>query len=471
MDLLLQKNYVDGKWIEIDPDAAMAVENPVDHELIGYVPDASDAQIEQAIMAAHQARESWADVDAYSRSRLLRRLYELMIEQKEELARIMTLENGKNIAEARAEIDYAASFIDWFAEEAKRNYGRTLPAAMAGRDIRVIHQPLGVVGVITPWNFPSSMLTRKIGAAFAAGCPVIVKPDHRTPYSAIALARLCEIAGFPPGVFNLITGDAEKIGRVFCTHPLIRKVTFTGSTRIGKILMAQSASTLKHLSFELGGNAPYILCEDADLDAAIDGLMIAKMRNTGQSCVAANRIFVHHSLYESFLEKLLPRVQKLQPGIDTGPLIDRNAVGKMGAFVRDAVAKGAKLLLGGQETPEGSYFYPPTILRDVPADADCERDEIFGPIFAVSSFDSDEQALARANAVPVGLASYVFTRDGKRANLYERKLAFGMVGVNTGMISFAGAPFGGYKESGFGREGGSEGIQAYLETKYIAVQY
>ena len=465
--LLIQKNYINGEWIDAKDNATITVYNPADQSIVGITPDVTTEQTEQAILAAHQAQDTWAAINAYTRAKLIRRFFELMVEYKEELSRIMTLENGKSITESRAEIDYAASFIEWFAEEAKRSYGRTIPAATDNREIKVIRQPIGVVGIITPWNFPSSMLTRKIGAAFAAGCTVVVKPDHRTPYSAIALAKICEMAGFPKGVFNIITGDSEMIGKILCEHDLVKKITFTGSTRVGKILMAQSASTLKRLSFELGGNAPFIICEDADIDAAIEGIMVAKLRNTGQSCVAANRIFVHEKIHDAFLEKLLPRVQAHQ---DLGPLIDQKAVEKMEHLVTEAINHGAHLMHGGEHPKQGSNFYPVTVLTNVPQAAEIETAEIFGPLFAISKFSDDNEALTRANAVTVGLASYVFTTNIKRMNVYTTGLQFGMVGVNTGLISFAGAPFGGYKESGFAREGGSEGLDAYLETKYISVQ-
>lgn len=465
--LIINKNYIHGEWIEPKDNATITVKNPVDNTIIGIVPDATEQQTEDAILAAHQAQSDWAKTDAYTRAKMLRKLFDLMVSNREELARIMTLENGKNIDESRAEIDYAASFIEWFAEEAKRSYGRIIPAPNENREIKVIHQPVGVVGIITPWNFPSAMLTRKIGAAFAAGCTVVVKPDHRTPYSAIALAKLAEEAGFPKGVFNIITGSSEMIGKILCEHPLLKKITFTGSTRVGKILMAQSASTLKRLSFELGGNAPFIICEDADLDAALNGLMVAKLRNTGQSCVAANRIFIHKKIHDAFIKALLLRVKN---HTGTGPLIDQKAVEKMESLVTDAIEQGAHLLFGGAPPKQGSNFYPVTILSNVPQTAEIESGEIFGPVFAISTFSDDHEALTRANAVNVGLASYVFTTNVKRMDFYTTGLEFGMVGVNTGLISFAGAPFGGYKESGFAREGGSEGLDAYLETKYIAVQ-
>jgi succinate-semialdehyde dehydrogenase/glutarate-semialdehyde dehydrogenase len=467
---IIEKNYINGEWIHAQDKATITIHNPANNEILGIVPDATSEQTEAAILAAHQAQSGWAALDAWQRSKLLRKLYDLMVAHKDALAEIMTLENGKPLSESKAEIDYAASFIDWFADEAKRAYGRIIPAAVKNREIKIIKQPIGVVGIITPWNFPSAMLTRKIGAAFAAGCTVIVKPDHRTPYSALALAKLAEEAGFPKGVFNIITGDATMIGKIFTTHELVKKITFTGSTRVGKILMEQSSSTLKRMSLELGGNAPFIICEDADLDLALEQIMIAKMRNTGQSCVAANRIFISDKIQEKFIEKLLPKVNVLQQGKDYGPMIDQTAVEKLEHLVNDAIQKGAHLAHGGETPKQGSNFYLPTILTNVPQNAECEQVEIFGPVFAISSFENDQEALARSNATNVGLASYVFTKDIKRADYYTTGLQYGMVGMNTGLISFAGAPFGGYKESGFHREGGSEGLEAYLETKYIAVQ-
>jgi succinate-semialdehyde dehydrogenase/glutarate-semialdehyde dehydrogenase len=470
MKFIIEKNYINGEWIHAHDNATITVTDPATNDIIGTVPDATAEQAEAAILAAHQAQSEWAATDAYTRSKLLRKLFDLMMVHREELSTVMTMENGKPISESRAETDYAASFIDWFADEAKRAYGRIIPAAVKNREIKIIKQPIGVCGIITPWNFPSAMLTRKIGAAFAAGCTVIVKPDHRTPYSAIALAKLAEEAGFPKGVFNIITGDSGMIGKIFTTHELVKKITFTGSTKIGKLLMEQSSSTLKRMSLELGGNAPFIICEDADLDIALDQLMIAKMRNTGQSCVAANRIFISQKIHDQFIEKLLPRVKALQQGKDYGPAIDQKAVEKWEYLVSDAIQKGAHLKLGGESPAQGSNFYLPTILTNVPQTAECEQSEIFGPVFAISSFENDAESLTRSNATNVGLASYVFTTDVKRLDFYTTGLQYGMVGANTGLVSFAGAPFGGYKESGFNREGGSEGLEAYLETKYIAVQ-
>jgi succinate-semialdehyde dehydrogenase/glutarate-semialdehyde dehydrogenase len=474
MKFIIEKNYINGEWIHAHDNATITVINPATNDIIGIVPDATSAQVEAAITAAHQAQSEWAATTAYERSVLLRRWAELINQNKDELARIITMECGKPLKESIAEAN--TSNIEWNAGEAIRNYGRTIPSDKKDRKLTVIRQPIGVCGMITPWNFPMAMITRKAAPAFAAGCTIVLKPDHRTPFTALALAKLAEEAGFPKGVLNVVTGDAGAIGKIFTTHPLVKKISFTGSTRVGKLLMEQSAPTLKRVSFELGGNAPFIVCEDADLEMTFKGLFEGKIRNTGQTCVAPNRIFVHRKIYDRFIEGLLPRVKALKTGnglddgIEVGPLIDQSGVEKVEHVVNDAIQKGAHLLHGGETPKQGSNFYLPTILTDVPQNAECEQTEIFGPVFAISTFEDDAECLARCNATNVGLASYVFTQNIKRMDFYTTGLQYGMVGVNTGLISFAGAPFGGYKESGFHREGGTEGLEAYLETKYIAVQ-
>ncbi|MDB5477930.1 MAG: Aldehyde dehydrogenase [Alphaproteobacteria bacterium] len=474
--LIIQKNYINGEWTAPRDNATITVYNPANNDILGIIPDLGAEETESAILAAHRAQDDWAALTAYERGGMLRKWYELMVRHREELALVMTLENGKPLAESRGELDYASSFIDWFAEEAKRSYGRQIPSAQKNRTLQTIKQPVGVCGIITPWNFPAAMITRKIAAAFAAGCTVVVKPDHRTPYSAIALVKLAEEAGIPKGVFNLITGDAATIGGVLTQHDLVKKISFTGSTPVGRLLMAQGASTLKRMSLELGGNAPFIVCEDADLTVALDALMAGKIRNAGQACVAPNRIFVHEKIYDEFVEALTLRVRALkmgdgrEDGVQLGPLIDQKAVEKMEHLVTDAVNKGAHLVLGGESPGQGSNFYPVTILSDVSQEAECEQGEIFGPVFALSSFSDDAECLARSNASEVGLAAYVMTQSLRRMDFYTRGIECGMVGVNSGVISFAAAPFGGYKQSGLHREGGEEGLDAYLQTKYIAVQ-
>ncbi len=464
---LPQEMLIDGQWLNAADGKTMTVKNPANDDEIGTIPRASGKEVAAAIEAAHEAFPKWADLTAYERSKILRKWWELILVNKENLAQIMTLESGKPVPESRAEIDYAASFVEFFAEEIKRPMGEIIPAAVANRSIRTILQPVGVCGMITPWNFPSSMVTRKAAAAFAAGCTVVLKPDHRTPYSATALGVLAQQAGMPPGVFNIVTGDAAEIGKIFCAHPKIAKIGFTGSTRVGKILMEQSAPFLKKLSLELGGNAPFIVCDDADLDIAVEQAVIGKFRNAGQSCVSPSRFFVAKNHYDVFLKALEPKVAALKTGTDIGPLIDTAAVAKVDELVQGSIKKGARLIIGGTSNKN---FYSPTLLADVPADSPIEQNEIFGPVMAVSPFDSDEQALQRANAVDVGLAAYVFTTSLKREKFFTEKLQFGMVGVNTGMMSFAGSPFGGVKESGFGREGARQGLEAYLETKAITVQ-
>jgi succinate-semialdehyde dehydrogenase/glutarate-semialdehyde dehydrogenase len=475
-NFIIEKNYINGQWSEAKNRATFPVKNPADDKVIGYVPDMGAEEVEAAIQAAHHAQPGWAALTAYERGKLIRRLFDLINDNKEELSALMTLENGKPLAESRAEIDYGNSFFDWFAEEGKRAYGQMIPAGQKDRSIHVIKQPVGVCGIITPWNFPAAMITRKIGAAFAAGCTVVVKPDHRTPFSALAMAKLAEEAGFPAGVLNVVTGDAAKIGEILTTHPLVKKISFTGSTNIGRLLMKQSSSTLKHLSFELGGNAPFIVCEDADVDAALDGLITGKVRNSGQTCVAPSRLLVAEKIYHEFMDKLTMTIKNLKIGngmadhVQVGPLIDEKAVQKMEKIVKDALQKGARLVVGGERHALGGNFYQPTLLGEVPVDALAEQEEIFGPIFAVSAFHTDEECLARANAVEAGLSSYVYTSSLQRMNFYTQGLQAGMIGVNTGIVSFAAAPFGGVKQSGFGREGAQQGLEAYLETKYIAVQ-
>jgi succinate-semialdehyde dehydrogenase/glutarate-semialdehyde dehydrogenase len=463
--VLPHQNLINGVWVDAHAGRKMDVINPATGDVIGSVPHMGAVETDAAIAAAHDAFPVWSGLTAYERSKILRRWYELVMVNRENLAELMQVEAGKLPAEARAEIDYSASFIDWFAEEIKRPNGAVIPAVAANRTITTRMEPIGVAAMITPWNFPSAMVTRKVAAALAAGCTVVLKPDHRTPYSALALGVLAAEAGVTAGAFNIVTGDAAEIGNIFCTDPRVAKISFTGSTRVGRILMEQAAPTIKRLSLELGGNAPFIVCDDADIDAAVTAAMVAKFRNGGQSCVAANRFLVARGVYDIFVKKCTAAIKN----IAIGPMIDAPAVDKIHALVTDAVKNGARIVAGGSVGARPN-FYTPTLLVDIPANCAINKAEIFGPVMAVSPFDTDAEALARANDADVGLASYVFTRGIKRAEYFSGKLQFGMVGVNTGLISFAGAPFGGFKQSGLGREGAAEGLAAYCETKYIAVQ-
>ena len=473
--LLREACLINGEWVRADGGATRPVRNPATGETLGVIPTMGAAETGRAIAAAAAAFPAWAARTAKERAAVLRRWFELILAHQEDLARLMTAEQGKPLAEARGEIAYAASFIEWFAEEAKRLYGDVIPGHQADKRILVLRQPVGVVAAITPWNFPSAMITRKAGPALAAGCTMVCKPATQTPFSALALAELAQRAGVPAGVFNVITGSAAEIGAQMTSNPAVRKVTFTGSTEIGKKLMAQCAGTVKKLSLELGGNAPFIVFDDADLDAAVQGAIASKYRNTGQTCVCANRLLVQSGVYEQFAGKLAAAVAALRVGdglqgpTDQGPLIDANAVAKVEEHIADAVAKGAKVAMGGKRHPLGHTFFQPTILTDVTPAMMVAREETFGPVAPLFKFETEREAVAMANDTEFGLAAYLYTRDLARSWRVSEALEYGIVGLNTGIISTEVAPFGGVKESGTGREGSKYGILDYTEIKYVCV--
>jgi succinate-semialdehyde dehydrogenase/glutarate-semialdehyde dehydrogenase len=465
--------YVDGKWIQAGSGQTINVDNPATKEIIGKVPKLGGAETRHAIDAAHRAFPAWSKKTAKERATVLRRWFDLMMANQEDLARLMTLEQGKPLAESRGEVAYAAAFLEWFGEEAKRIYGDTIPPHQVDKRIVVIKQPIGVVACITPWNFPLAMITRKAGPAIASGCTVVLKPASQTPFSALALAELAERAGVPNGVLNIITGSATEIGAELTSNPIVRKLSFTGSTEIGKILMAQCAGTVKKLSLELGGNAPFIVFEDADLDAAVEGAIASKYRNTGQTCVCTNRLLVQEKVYDAFAEKLAVAVNKLKPapGLDAGatqgPLIDDAAVEKVESHIRDAQAKGAKILVGGKRHALGGRFFEPTILTDVTTQMAVAREETFGPVAPLFRFKTEPEAVALANDTEFGLAAYFYGRDIARVWRVAEALEYGIVGINTGLISTEVAPFGGVKESGLGREGSKYGMEEFVEIKYM----
>jgi succinate-semialdehyde dehydrogenase/glutarate-semialdehyde dehydrogenase len=473
--LLRQQCYVDGAWIDADGGGRIEVTNPATGEVIGTVPQAGAAETRRAIEAAAAAFPAWAAKTAKERAAILRRWNDLMLANVDDLAMLMTAEQGKPLAESKGEIAYAASFIEWFAEEGKRLYGDIIPGHQPDKRILVLRQPIGVVAAITPWNFPSAMITRKAGPALAAGCTFVCKPATQTPYSALAMAELAERAGVPKGVFSVLTGSATTIGGEMTSNPIVRKLTFTGSTEIGKKLMAQCAGTLKKLSLELGGNAPFIVFDDADLDAAVQGAIASKYRNTGQTCVCANRLLVQEGVYDLFVAKLAEAVGKLRVGdglkgpTEQGPLIDAKAVAKVEEHIADAVAKGARIALGGKRHALGGTFFEPTIVTHVTPEMLVAREETFGPIAPVFSFRTEQDAIRMANDTEFGLASYFYTRDLARSWRVSEGLEYGIVGVNTGLISTEVAPFGGVKESGFGREGSKYGILDYTELKYVCI--
>ncbi|WP_236210801.1 NAD-dependent succinate-semialdehyde dehydrogenase [Metapseudomonas otitidis] len=470
--LFRQQAYIDGQWLDAADGARQDIFNPATGACIGQVPNLGAAEARQAIEAAERAWPAWRALTAKERSARLKRWHALMIEHTETLAQILTLEQGKPLAEARGEIVYAASFIEWFAEEAKRIYGDTIPSHKGDARIVVTKEPIGVVAAITPWNFPAAMITRKAGPALAAGCPCIVKPAPETPFSALALAALAEQAGIPAGVFNVITGDAVAIGGELTASPAVRKLSFTGSTAIGKLLMAQCAPTLKKVSLELGGNAPFIVFDDADLERAVEGALVAKFRNAGQTCVCVNRFLVQDGIHDAFVARLAERVAQLKvgsgfdEGVTQGPLINERAVAKVEDHVRDALAQGARLLCGGERHPLGHGFYPPTVLAEVNTGMKVAREETFGPLAAVFRFQDEAEAVRLANDTEFGLAAYCYSRDLGRAWRMSEALEYGMVGINEGLISTEVAPFGGIKASGLGREGSHYGIEDYLEIKY-----
>lgn len=472
-ELLRDSAYVDGSWLtstnQID------VINPADGTLVGTVPNLGAVETESAVAAAARAQPGWAALTGRVRSRVLRRWSDLMLRHAEDLARLMTAEQGKPLAEARGEVSYAASFLEWFAEEGRRVNGALLTPHQSDRRLLVRKTPVGVVAAVTPWNFPLAMITRKAGPALAVGCTMVLKPSELTPLSALALAQLAEEAGVPAGVFNVVTGDAVPIGDVLTGDKRVRKFTFTGSTRVGKILAARCMETVKRVSLELGGNAPFIVFDDADLDAAVDGAMASKFRNAGQTCVCANRLLVQRGVYDAFSEKLAARVRELVVGAgllgpsDQGPLIDARAVAKAEAHVGDAVARGCRVLTGGNARAGDGHFFEPTVLVDVPHDALLCREETFGPVAGLIAFETEDEAVALANATDAGLAAYVYSRDLDRSWRVPERLEYGMVGLNTGLISTEVAPFGGVKESGLGREGSSYGVDDYLETKLVCI--
>lgn len=473
--LLRQQAFVAGAWVDADDGATLDVTNPADGECIGTVPKMGVAETARAIEAAQKAYEAWREVPAKERTAVLRRLNALMLEHADDLALILTTEQGKPLTEARGEIVYAASFIDWFADEARRVYGDTIPAPTGDRRILVLKQPIGVTAAITPWNFPTAMLTRKAGPAIAAGCAMVVKPASQTPYSALAFAELADRAGVPKGLLSVVTGSAAAIGGELTRHPLVRKLTFTGSTEVGRTLMRQSADTIKKLSLELGGNAPFIVFDDADLDAAVEGAMISKYRNTGQTCVCANRLYVQRGVAEAFTAKLVERVKALkvgpgvEPGVSQGPLIDDNAVLKVEEHVADAIAHGGRVLTGGKRHALGGRFYEPTVVAGANASMKVAHEETFGPLAPVFTFDTEAEAIAAANDTEFGLAAYFYSRDLGRVLRVAERIEAGMVGVNTGLISTAEAPFGGVKQSGLGREGSKYGIEEFFEAKYVCL--
>jgi succinate-semialdehyde dehydrogenase/glutarate-semialdehyde dehydrogenase len=467
--LLKDKCYIDGKWLSASK--SIDVTNPVNESVIGSVPAMGRAETRQAIEAAEKAQKDWAKKTAKERSAILRKWFALMMENQEDLAQIMTAEQGKPLAESRGEVGYGASFIEFFAEEARRIYGETIPSPFPNGRMVVIRQPVGVVAAITPWNFPNAMIARKAGPALAAGCAFVCKPASETPLSALAMAELAHRAGIPAGVFSVITGSAREIGAEMTGNPIVRALTFTGSTEIGRLLMAQCAPTIKKLGLELGGNAPFIVFDDADLDAAVAGAMISKYRNAGQTCVCANRILVQEGVYDTFAEKLAVAVKNLkvgdgvEAGVTTGPLINKAAVDKVQEHIADALGKGARLVVGGKSM--GGNFFEPTLLRDVTADMAVAREETFGPVAPLFKFRTEEEAIAMANNTEFGLACYFYTRDIGRVWRVGEALDYGMVGINEGIISTAEAPFGGMKQSGIGREGSHHGVEEYLEMKYM----
>ena len=471
--LLRQQSYLDGKWVDADNRATLDVVNPARREKIGTVPKMGAAETRRAIEAASAALPAWAKKTAKERAVILRRWFDLMLTHQDDLATIMTAEQGKPLAESKGEILYSASFLEWFGEEGKRLYGDVIPGHQTDKRILVLRQPVGVVAAITPWNFPSAMIARKVAPALAAGCTFVCKPATQTPYSAFAMAELAARAGVPAGVVNILTGGSTEIGGEMTSNPIVRKLTFTGSTEVGKKLTAQCAGTLKKLSMELGGNAPFIVFDDADLDAAVAGAIASKYRNTGQTCVCANRLLVQSGVYDAFARKLVEAVSKLRVGdglkgaTDQGPLIDTKALAKVEEHITDAVSKGAKVVFGGKRHELGGTFFEPTVLTGVTPQMAVAREETFGPVAPLFRFETEADAIRMANDTEFGLAAYFYTRDLSRSWRVSEALEYGIVGLNTGLISTEVAPFGGVKESGFGREGSKYGILDYTELKYV----
>lgn len=475
--LFREAALINGEWIGLThrPDNAVYVLNPSNNDKVGQTPALSSTDIESSIAAAKAAFLGWSATTAKDRAAILKRFCALMLDNIDDLALIMTLEQGKPLAEARGEIQYAAGFVEWFAEECKRVYGETIPSPWADKRLMVLRQPIGVVAAITPWNFPSAMITRKAIPAIAAGCTVILKPAEQTPFSAIALGVLAERAGIPAGVLNIVTGSAPMIGKVLCDSPDVRKLTFTGSTEVGRILMEQCAPTVKKLGLELGGNAPFIVLDDADVDAAVVGAMASKYRNAGQTCVCANRFLVQGGVYDTFVEKLAKATAELvvadglDPRAQQGPLIDEGAISKVEALVSDAVGDGARIITGGERLKEGSLFYRPTVIADVTETMRITQEEVFGPVAPVIRFETDEECIRLANASEYGLAAYFYGQNLGRIWRMLEALEFGIVGVNSGVVSTEVAPFGGVKQSGVGREGGAEGLLEFTEAKYVCI--
>ena len=473
--LFRQQCYINGEWVDSDSGDTVDVHNPSDGSLLGTIPKLGTDETRRAIEAAHAAFAEWRAKTGKERSALLRNWFNLMMANQEDLARLMTAEQGKPVAESRGEIAYGASFVEWFAEEAKRLYGDTVPTHMPDRRIVVVKEPIGVVGAITPWNFPNAMITRKCGPALAVGCTCVVKPASMTPYSALALAELAELAGIPKGVFNVVTGSARAIGGEITANPLVRKVTFTGSTSVGKLLMKQCADTVKKVSLELGGNAPFIVFDDADLGAAVQGALQSKYRNSGQTCVCANRIYVQDGVYDEFAKELASAVGKLKvaDGFDEdsqlGPMIEMAAVEKVEEHIADATAKGARVMVGGKRHEKGGLFFEPTVLADVTPKMAVSKEETFGPLAPLFRFKTEEEVVGMANDTEFGLASYFFSRDIGRVWRVAEGIEAGIVGINVGIISTEVAPFGGVKESGIGREGSKYGTDDFVELKYICM--
>ncbi len=474
-DLFRKDAYVDGAWIAADSGKRFAVANPANGAKIADVPDLGAAETRRAIAAAHSAYPAWRAKSGKERAAVLRAWFNLLMANADDLAAIMVTEQGKPLAEAKGEVTYGASFIEWFAEEAKRVYGDQIPTVWGDKRLFAMKEPIGVCAAITPWNFPIAMITRKIAPALAAGCTVVAKPAEQTPLSALAIAELAARAGLPKGVLNVVTGDAAAIGGELTSNPVVRKLSFTGSTEIGKLLMRQCAGTVKKISLELGGNAPFIVFDDADLDAAVEGAIASKYRNTGQTCVCANRFLIQDGVYEEFTSRLAQAVSALKvgdgftPGVTQGPLIDKQALDKVEQHVADAKGKGARVVIGGKRHALGGTFYEPTVLANATTEMRLAREETFGPVSPLFRFKADDDAIRIANDTEYGLASYFFSRDNRRIWRAAERLEYGMVGVNTGIISTEVAPFGGMKESGIGREGSKYGIEEYVEVKYVAL--
>jgi succinate-semialdehyde dehydrogenase/glutarate-semialdehyde dehydrogenase len=470
-----QANLINGEWVQADSGKTIDVINPATGLKIGTVPRSGGAETRRAIEAANEAFKTYRKTSALERSKLLRKLHDAIMDNQDALAELLTIEQGKSLTEAKGEIGSSAAYVLWFAEEARRAYGDVVPSPWADRRILVTKEPVGVIAAITPWNFPSSMLSRKLGPALAAGCTAVVKPASQTPYSGLAWGALCEEVGFPKGVVNVLTGSASEIGDEICANPLVKKITFTGSTEVGKMLIAKSASTVKKVSMELGGNAPFLVFDDADIDRAVEGAITAKFRNSGQTCVCTNRFFAQAGIYDTFVAKLAEASNKLKvgsgldAGVQQGPLIDDKAVEKVEEFIADATAKGGKVVAGGKRHALGGSFFEPTVISGATPDMMFMKDEIFGPVAPVFRFETEEEAIALANDTEFGLASYFYTGDLGRAFRVMEGLKYGMVGVNEGLITTPEAPFGGVKESGLGREGGHQGIEDYLDTKYVCI--